>query len=821
MTRWLLERLEVEGIRGINNEGDPLVLDFKTEAVNSISAPNGTGKSSIFDALSFALRGEISKLDRLQASEHGEDYYLNRFNSKDFGTVALKLASEGGGASVTLTVKRTKDGKREVAGPAGVDVEALLRDLNRDFVLLDHKTLQTFIDDKALDRGRAFAGLLGLERYSALRQALQGLTNTTAFNNHTELRALRVAQDAARSTISQQGETAKAAFLELTKEPLADQGSRSAAIGKAFDALAQIAVLEPHCRGKGFLSISVDECVEAIRLAEGGDERSQLASLIQAQAKWDGLITDGIGDAEKQQLLALATQRDTALAETAGALLRQALVASREVLVSAEWTDKALCPVCGRKGDHPLLGELDEKIGHYAEVEQAGERLQTEWSARWKTVVALEAAARVASEPDLFAAADRTDGQSLTADQVTALFAWRETLLARARQVYTDVKVERASLEAKLPPSLVAVTKAVEAARRLQTSWIQIGEADEKLSRLLARQAQIERVRKFLVEACRQFAAAETTASTRRLAAIEPVFQGLFTGIVFGPIKPSLQKVPGSEGLTIGLEHFFGLQSVSAQALLSESFRNAFAMAVYLAAASLYGGAPLFVVLDDVTSSFDGGHQFHLMEVIRTKFARPAKADGPQVILLSHDTLLEKLFNKNAGKADWNHFRLEGTAQTAVLPQSIASNHVKDAIVRALQAGQVRLAAPRIREYLEFKLLEVVTKAGIPVPVDFALDDTKKMPQNCFDAIEAAVKLHVAAGTIVLEPAQLAGLQQHVASITGNYLAHYATGQVQAFSASALQGVMAAIDGLADCFRFEHPPGSGAMRYYRSLSRKH
>lgn len=62
-----------------------------------------------------------------------------------------------------------------------------------------------------------------------------------------------------------------------------------------------------------------------------------------------------------------------------------------------------------------------------------------------------------------------------------------------------------------------------------------------------------------------------------------------------------------------------------------------------------YGGAPLIIVLDDVTSSFDGGHQFHLMEVIRTKFARPGKAGGRQVILLSHDTLLEKLFNKNAG----------------------------------------------------------------------------------------------------------------------------------------------------------------------------
>jgi hypothetical protein len=35
--------------------------------------------------------------------------------------------------------------------------------------------------------------------------------------------------------------------------------------------------------------------------------------------------------------------------------------------------------------------------------------------------------------------------------------------------------------------------------------------------------------------------------------------------------------------------------------------------------ASLYGGALRFVVLDDVTSSFDAGHQHHLVEVIRAR----------------------------------------------------------------------------------------------------------------------------------------------------------------------------------------------------------
>jgi len=79
-----------------------------------------------------------------------------------------------------------------VEAPKDVDGEALLTSLNRDFVLLDHATLQSFIDNKALERGRAFAGLLGLARYSQLRQELQALDNTRAFNNHFGATALQL-----------------------------------------------------------------------------------------------------------------------------------------------------------------------------------------------------------------------------------------------------------------------------------------------------------------------------------------------------------------------------------------------------------------------------------------------------------------------------------------------------------------------------------------------------------------------------------------------------------------------------------------------------
>ena len=88
------------------------------------------------------------------------------------------------------------------------------------------------------------------------------------------------------------------------------------------------------------------------------------------------------------------------------------------------------------------------------------------------------------------------------------------------------------------------------------------------------------------------FAQAESGMATTRLAKVEPLCQDLFHQIMFSPVTPILRKPSGTEDLTIGLATFWTLHDVSAQALLSESYRNAFAVSVYLAAASLYGGAP-------------------------------------------------------------------------------------------------------------------------------------------------------------------------------------------------------------------------------------
>jgi hypothetical protein len=251
--------------------------------------------------------------------------------------------------------------------------------------------------------------------------------------------------------------------------------------------------------------------------------------------------------------------------------------------------------------------------------------------------------------------------------------------------------------------------------------------------------------------------------------------------------------------------------------VLSESYRNAFAISVYLAAASLYGGAPRFLIFDDVTSSFDGGHQYHLMQVLSSSFARPGTACGPQVIVLSHDTLLEKYFNTQVNNGIWWHQRIEGSPRTAVLPQSNAVNRVRDSILSFLNAGNAIDGGSRIREYLEFRLEEIISRCRIPVPMDVAISDDKRLCSAYLDAIKEAVKLHKAAGSLVLTAPQEAGLNTAMMTIVSNYLAHWNTGQTASFTANALLGVMQAIDSFTECFKFEPAPGA-QRKYYRNLA---
>jgi len=821
MTGWLLKQLAIEGFRGINNEGDPLEIKFKLDKINSVFAQNGVGKTSIFDALAYALSGRIDRLDELPAAENGKSYYLNKFHRGRTGTIVLTLVPDSGGADLVVTIVHRADGSRTVTVSDGRDGEALLAELNREFVLLDAKTFQKFIDDKPLNRGRSFAGLLGLGSYSTLRQSLKTASNTRAFNGHFGVTARTAERTRAIGHVKGSAAQLEEAYFSLTGQKLDSPVADAAFEATIHGALASIALIKSHCEGKQFAEISLDECLETVKVAEGGTDRDKLIELIRAEASLSAAIKLLPSSPDVERLLHATKKRDQALARTQGDSFLKLYRIAASIICSDTWTDKNTCPVCDHRGENSLQSHVDAKVANYDAVTEATEELKAEWKARsWDELTELETLVLRRGEPRFIQEAGSAVASGGFNGAAAETFKSHLVALADAAGAkLASASADKERLEKHLPPSMVSVTEKVEAARRLQAAIKAHREAKDALAEIDAHVVRVDRVKSFLDEACSIFAAAEADAATRRIAAVEPICRDYFASIMHQQVIPAIYKPAGSEDLSISLTDFHSLPDVSAPSVLSESFRNAFSISVYLAAASLYGGAARFIVLDDITSSFDAGHQFFLMEVIRTRFARPGSAGGPQVILLSHDTLLEKYFNTQTGSGNWWHQRIEGNPRTAVLPQGNAVSRIRDRTLDLLNAGNTADAAPRIRQYLEFKLEEIVSKCRIPVPIDVALNDDKHVCNNLLTAIETAVKLHGAANQLVLDATQITALNTAAATIISNYLSHWMTGQTQAFSSGSLLGVMSAIDNYADCFRFEPSPGQ-ARRYYHSLSRK-
>lgn len=821
VTGWLLEGISIEGFRGINNQGKPLELKFLPGKINSLSAVNGVGKSSIHDAIRYTISGKVQWLEDLPASEKGSSYYLNRFNTSGRAEIKLRLLAEPTGAKCEITVTRDAQGNRTVSASGGWDGEAVLAALDREFVLLDGPAFQNFIGAKPLERGRTFSGLLGLSAYSLITQALGGLCNTRAFSNHfeTTLRAQTRARE--EKNVTDGNVTAGKDYAVLVGADLVAGMLMTDAMLSCQKALAQIGPLKASCDGKTFMEIDVEACLEAVKLAEGGPKRDELAKCIAERAALSEQGANAPKDDRIKKLGELAADRQDALDKTSGDTMLELFLLGAKVLAQPEWPDPKQCPLCESGTPHDLRAHVAQKLAEFELLDVAMKALALEWEeGGWSDLLPFEKLL----EPDptkRLGVRHEAEGLAgtLSRGDAQALIAWHGVLRDRAANREKDLAAQQKQLEKELPQSLVEVTKKIEAARRLQQCWKALEEAEKAVKTEVALADRQERLKRFLDQMSDVFSVAESALSKARLAAVEPIFRDYFKRMAFFGVVPAVSKKATGQELQISLADFYGHTGLSPQAVLSESYRNAFAVSLYLAAASLYGGAPKFIILDDVTSSFDAGHQNFLVELLRTTFARPGNPAGPQVILLSHDTMLERLFNKHTNSGGWFHQRLEGNPQFAVLPQAGAVNKVRDYTISQLQAGQADTAKEGVRQYLEYRLSDLISRLRIPVPADVAFSDTKQLAGDFLNAIDAAIKLHSAANMLSLEPTQVAALNANMVTIVGNFLSHWGTGQTLSFSAPALMGVMQAIDDYCECFRFEPTPGSPRI-YYKSLSQR-
>lgn len=832
MPRYYLTRLSVEGFRGIKNEGDPLTLRFKPDSVNSIYAQNGIGKTSLFEAISYAIFDRLPKLDGLQRSERPETYYVNRFHSGGIGSITLEFTPDDGTAPVVIVVQRTAAGQRTATSPSGhADPEAFLATLAEDFTVVDYAKFARFIDDTPLERGRTFSSLIGLTRFARLRQRFDQASNTRAFNTDFQMAALKAELESAEKLVREHRATALSAYEAVTGTAIPDLSAETQRVAEVTAALAAVPTLAPVFVGKDILTADMDAARAAIVAAEGGSAKAEYQQVLRNMEALSQSAPAPEVAADIGKLLDLARRHDAAVA-LAGSKSRQDLFeAAKGVVEEADWSDPHQCPVCDTHIEETIAARMERLLERYREADQLSEELKQvltasiwlNWLNKLESCPALtipDDKKHRASIRQLANENRLTEGRLREAvNNAQQLEEERKSVLQAA------IKRER-ELQAELPPPLVALTQQLEAGSRFREAILGHRIAAKEAGAWRTHKKWRERWQTFIGTAAKTVGEAESRLATQRINAIEASYQDLFRGLVRGGVdmRPKLQGSADSEDVDLRLENFYGEAGISARAVLSESYRNAIAGSIFFAAAVKQSGPARFMVLDDITSSFDGGHQFALMEALRTKLQASAAADGLQFIVFSHDTLLEKYFDKTASEqVGWHHQRLQGAAPTGnVYASQLDANRLKTLATTHLQAGQVDIGQPFVRQYLEFKLSQIISKLKIPVPPDYAIRSDNRTVGNAIDAISAAIDLHDGCGRLVLSAQQKADFRnQHVPAIIANYVSHYETGGGTPINAHVLLGVLQSVDDLAECFRYDDTSKTPPERkWYRNLGQR-
>ena len=207
-----------------------------------------------------------------------------------------------------------------------------------------------------------------------------------------------------------------------------------------------------------------------------------------------------------------------------------------------------------------------------------------------------------------------------------------EKLEASRRTAIDTFAQDIAGLEKSLPESMVTVTRLVSTAKQAAadlTTYKELVPRLEEARKQLKRRKEWE---SFINKAHRDFAAAESTWIRNRQQKIAAAYQKMHDMVTRNPdVVPDFDRPANSERLHLRLSQFYGLTDLSANTLLQESYCNAIAISIFSSTALECPTTARFIVLDDITSSFDGGHQFNLMEILRNRdFAtgEPARLAG-------------------------------------------------------------------------------------------------------------------------------------------------------------------------------------------------
>lgn len=706
-----LHRLTLRGFRGVPGEMD---VDFGNGQSLAVYGDNGTGKSTIADALEWYFTGQIELL-----SHEGRQHAIRNLSADGDGETSVHVVTSGDlGGKVVFPDAR---------GPEALGMTG------RETFLLRGRTLADFINKTKTEKWKALAELLGLDAIELLRQDLQRARTDIKKQvkaAEEKIAAARSAISAGDATVTEEGvlETLQQICSGLGVEVppslavvtdaawIAGVAGESAALGAPkLEMLSSTA--------SGLRLPTVDEtAITAWNASVSRAREKDDVPLLTLFREADALLSsspshDGCplcGQAISKDALTTRVRRmltDLVESSQAAERLREGVAECRDALVAALEQRRALVglarPLRIELNDPPLLPlELAAALDSRAPIESSALKAFQKDLERWDA-----------------------DARAAIAKNAPADAGTRQSQLAMLAVICEHIRTWQ-----KAQKELAWAQRAHQLADRVYEAY---QERQKK---------QLESI---------------LTSISRRVAEI------------YGALHPGedLSRVTVEPWTAKGLElavDFHGSKQRPPHGVLSESHLNSLAIALFLAMAQTFNEKLRFLVLDDVINSFDLEHRGELASLLAEKF------DDWQLVVLTHD---RQFFDHLARRApSWR--RLEITSWSYERGPRLTSDRSSGILEQAqerLAQGDVGGAATKARRGLEELLQEICEALEAELPFRRGAKNDQREIGELLRGVRRAVREHAKGLVKSLEPL-LKNLDADV-SATLNVEAHASRGR--------------------------------------------
>jgi len=668
----------MHAFRGVPGE---MTVDFGKGESIVVYGDNGTGKSTIADALEWYFTGEIELL-----SHEGRQHAVRYVGGENNGVTSVEVFTNGGlGGKVVFPDERTPEAFHAI---------------RRETFLLRGRTLADFINKTKTEKWKALVDILGLDAIESLREDLQRARNDLRKKSKAAEEEARTYQRALASG--------------------SEDVSQDTVLGNLQEICRMLGVDPPR---------SLDQVVDpswltaavgaSASVSEASDRESSLAEIKTLSAPaFDQRAVDG--------------WNDLVSSDRARLLPRASLVREAKRLFEAGSVEKGRCPLCGQTVDDKNLArrienalvevmEASRDLERFRDpVVQQADDLETLHDKRLSIHSrALAMGLELPPLPEIPLSAIRDSVDALAPVKIDAI----TSALSEIRK--WDRAAGKLARNASSPKTGTRDTQLVMLAALCQqvNAW------------RLAEQ-KVARARRALDLAERVFDAYQTKQKddlTELLKRISSRVGQIYSALHPGEDLDAVTVEPWTaKGVELAIE-FYGSRQRPPHGVLSESHLNSLAIALFLAMAESFNEQIGFLLLDDVINSFDVEHRGRLAELLADGFSRW------QLIVLTHDQQFFEHLSRRAPSWRKLEFTSWSYASGPRTTQYETTSILRNARER-LESGDVHGAATKARRALEELLQEVCEALWAPLPFRRGQANDKREIGELFKGVRRTLK---------------------------------------------------------------------------------